>query len=98
MAGPSFKDAFGKLNPGIGSRKRNVSLGQGMIIDGPTAIYRKVVQTSVGTDSLEGVSTLRAIVLRATSPNSEDDYLSRMLPFMNSDPDHAVIELFAEYR
>jgi hypothetical protein len=85
--------ALGQLNPGLSSRSRNPVVRQSTITDDPMAIYKKSVRNSVATDSLEGVSVLRGIVVGAFVQDSEEGWLSRILPFLDSDSGHTVIRL-----
>ena len=93
MAKSRFNISMGQLNPGLTSRSRQPVVSQGIIIDDPLSIYEKTIKNSISTDSLEGVSVLRAIVLGSSSHDSEDGWLSRLLPFLGSDASHKVIRL-----
>ena len=93
MADKLFNIGLGQLNPGLSSRSRNPVVRQSTITDDPMAIYKKSVRNSVASDSLEGVSVLRAIVLGASKQDSEEGWLSRILPFLSSDSEHTVTHL-----
>jgi len=93
MADKLFNIGLGQLNPGLSSRSRNPVVRQSTITDDPMAIYKKSVRNSVASDSLEGVSVLRAIVLGASKQDSEEGWLSRILPFLGSDSEHTVTHL-----
>jgi len=93
MGQGKFSVAIGQLNPGLTSRSRAPVVGQGVIVDNPLSIYQKSIKNSITTDSFDGVSVLRGIVLGSSNPNSEDGWLSKLLSFVNSDSEHTVTRL-----